>query len=134
LDAPTERVTAFRRRLGDRLIPLLQSMPTPLREPAALNTLPFIVFSVHDALLSGGFATSSVVRPSADEATVAAQWVTPATLWGEAYGAARRDLGHPYDVLAVQAVARAAGLGAVRARVRADEGSLYREYSLVGEA
>jgi len=47
LDARTERVIAFRRRIGDHLIPLLQTMPTPLREPAALNDLPFTVVSVH---------------------------------------------------------------------------------------
>lgn len=131
-DDPTERVTAFRRLLGDRLVVLLSSLPTPLRDPATLTTLPFIVWAVHDALTAGGFAVSSVVRPAADDRSVATQWVTPATLWGEAYGAARGDIGHPYDVLAVQALARAAGLGTVRARVRRDDSSLYREYTLVG--
>lgn len=131
-DDPTERVTAFRHLLGDRLVVLLGSLPTPLREPATLTTLPFIVWAVHDALLGGGFARSSVVRPADDDRSVAAQWVTPATLWGEAYAAARGDIGHPYDVLAVQALARAAGLGVVRARLRRDDSSLYREYTLVG--
>lgn len=130
-DDPAERVTAFRHQLGDRLVVLLSSLPTPLREPTTLTTLPFIVWAVHDALTGGGFAVSSIVRPANDDRSVATQWVTPATLWGEAYGAARGDLGHPYDVLAVQALARAAGLGPVRARVRRDDSSLYREYTLV---
>lgn len=125
-------MTAFRHLLGDRLVVLLGSLPTPLREPATLTTLPFIVWAVHDALLGGGFARSSVVRPADDDRSVAAQWVTPATLWGEAYAAARGDIGHPYDVLAVQALARAAGLGVVRARLRRDDSSLYREYTLMG--
>ncbi|GAB0495263.1 hypothetical protein MMPV_006562 [Pyropia vietnamensis] len=130
-DDPAERVIAFRHLLGDRLVLLLSSLPTPLREPATLTTLPFIVWAVHDAMTGGGFAVSSIVRPANDDRSVATQWVTPATLWGEAYGAARGDLGHPYDVLAVQALARAAGLGPVRARVRRDDSSLYREYTLV---